>query len=390
MFHTLMKVVSLGALIWTVAGCATTSPVSPGSPLDTAGGFTVDDIIDTGTARTLSRETLFSALADSRIVYVGETHTGKEDHRVQLEILKGMHRKNPSIILALEMFPRNAQPALDRYSAGITSEDELIAESRWATVWGYSFDLYRDILEFARRERLRIAGLNAPNEIVSKIAQSGFESLSHEERMEVARDFNLDDPANRERIRREYDQHIRGSIRDFESFYEAQSAWEETMAETLADMILALPPEAQVVVLLGKGHMTNRLGVPAMTFRRIAHTFTTIAPVPVNYPYSLFNPDIAEYIWVTDKAEMPHRGRLGILIRPHDSGSGLEVLGLTPEGPAATAGILQGDILVMINGTPVNSLEDLHRAMVHQKEGPHVFVIRRNGEERTMKVNVAR
>jgi len=127
-----------------------------------------------------------------------------------------------------------------------------------------------------------------------------------------------------------------------------------------------------------------------MTFRRIAHTFTTIAPVPVNYPYSLFNPDIAEYIWVTDKAEMPHRGRLGILIRPHDSGSGLEVLGLTPEGPAATAGILQGDILVMINGTPVNSLEDLHRAMVHQKEGPHVFVIRRNGEERTMKVNVAR
>ncbi len=43
--------------------------------------------------------------------------------------------------------------------------------------------------------------------------------------------------------------------------------------------------------------------------------------------------------------------------------SGVEVMTLDPRGPAGAAGIRQGDIVLEMNGTPVESVDDLHRIL---------------------------
>lgn len=43
--------------------------------------------------------------------------------------------------------------------------------------------------------------------------------------------------------------------------------------------------------------------------------------------------------------------------------SGVEVVSLDPQGPASKSGILPGDILVEMNGHPVESVDDLHRLL---------------------------
>ena len=76
------------------------------------------DILETRTGRVISLEVLLEQLDEARVVYIGETHTRLEDHQIQERILKGLYDRHPSLIVALEMFPREVQPLLDRFSRG--------------------------------------------------------------------------------------------------------------------------------------------------------------------------------------------------------------------------------------------------------------------------------
>ena len=109
----------------------------------------------------------------------------------------------------------------------------------WEEIWGYPFRLYRPLVLFAREKGLPLVGLNAPREVVNKIARRGLAGLSPEERKRVAENFDLANQGHREYVLEEYERHVKGSIRDFEAFYEAQLAWEETMAETLVQTLKA-------------------------------------------------------------------------------------------------------------------------------------------------------
>jgi uncharacterized iron-regulated protein len=374
----MIKAFLFGSLLLSLSAC-TAAVVRQVDPFSReAGGIMVDDIFKTETGRSTSRQALLDELAAVHVVYVGETHTSIEDHRVQLEILRGLQARNPSIVLAMEMFPREVQPVLDRYTGGVISEQEFIEEVNWEKVWGYPFHLYGGLLSFARDNGIRVIGLNAPQEVVRKIARKGLSSLSPEDRSRIARDFHLDDPRHREYIQRHFNEHIREHIRDFDSFFEAQLAWEETMAETLAQTLLS--GNEHVLVLLGKGHIGERLGVPHLTSLRVTYTHRTVAPVPINYPDGLFDPNIADFVWITDKTESAHRGRLGVMVRASASGQGLDVLAVAPDSPAEKAGIQVGDIIHTVDGTPVQDIESLHKAIAKQTS-VHQLEIRRGDQE---------
>ncbi|MGB1253384.1 MAG: PDZ domain-containing protein [Candidatus Promineifilaceae bacterium] len=61
--------------------------------------------------------------------------------------------------------------------------------------------------------------------------------------------------------------------------------------------------------------------------------------------------------------------------------AGVLVSGVDPDGAAAAAGIRRGTIILSINGTTVNSIRDLHRAMDSQTDGETVAVEVYNGPE---------
>ena len=86
---------------------------------------------------------------------LGERHDSAEQHRWQLQTLTGLHAYRPNLVIGMEMFPRRVQPALDRWVAGETTEQQFLAESDWRTVWGYDSQFYMPILHFARMNRFR-------------------------------------------------------------------------------------------------------------------------------------------------------------------------------------------------------------------------------------------
>lgn len=295
-----IKTALLGWTLLVLIGCAAAPTVRPLIVRGNSQNLRSGDIVETATNAFLSFDSLIDHLSTSPIIYVGETHTSAQDHRFQQEILKGLYARNPSLMVAMEMFPREVQPWLDRYSQGLIPEKEFLEKVDWEKNWGYSFDLYRGLMHLARARRLKIIGLNAPIEVIDKIGQNGLSSLPPAERNRLASDFHFDHPQHREYLRREFAHHPRGNIKDFDTFVEAQLGWEETMAETLARVTASFSKEQQILVFIGKGHLLHRLGVPRLTRLRNDLTFKTVIPIPLDYPIRTLSPDLADYICITE------------------------------------------------------------------------------------------
>lgn len=372
-------------LTFLLSGCAADLAQKPLRFQGLSGALQPGDIVETSSGTVISFAALMDRLSRARVIYVGETHTSLEDHRLQLEVLKGLQQKDRSPILALEMFPRRVQPVLDRFAAGELDEESFLKEVQWGEVWGYPFQLYRDLLLFARDHRLRIIGLNAPRELVDKIARQGLASLDPAERGEIAERFLTADPNHREILAREYDRHLKGKIKDFDSFYEAQLAWDETMAETLVHFLRTAPPETAFLVLVGKGHILQGVGMPQAARMRFDHTFKTVVPVPIDTPVRTLSPELADYLWITPPFTEMHPPRLGIQVKTLPENQGLEIVELVPGGRAAVAGIQQGDVLVRAGDAPVRNVEDLHRILAGDPK-PTRFVLKRSGKEINVEV----
>jgi S1-C subfamily serine protease len=67
------------------------------------------------------------------------------------------------------------------------------------------------------------------------------------------------------------------------------------------------------------------------------------------------------------------------------AGGGVLVTSSEPGGPAETAGLRQGDVLVELDGEPVGGIDDLHRLLLEERIGTAIPVtILRNGRKRTL------
>ena len=67
--------------------------------------------------------------------------------------------------------------------------------------------------------------------------------------------------------------------------------------------------------------------------------------------------------------------------------TGVLVTNVEPESPAATAGLVDGDVIVRFNDQPVKSVDDLHRALTEERIGvPSKLVLVRAGAVRTLPI----
>jgi uncharacterized iron-regulated protein len=363
------------------------SGIAPPQKVQELPGLHVGDIVETATGEVIGIDHLVARLSNVTVVYVGEVHTSVQDHKIQLDILEKLSQCGQHPELGMEMFPVSAQPILDKYLRGEMTEDQFLQDVGWKEIWGFPYQLYRPLINFQKEKHMPVLGLNAPHQVVRKIAHTGLSSLSPEERSQVAREFHLDDPRNRLRIRKDFAVHGKNAIKDFDSFFEAQAAWEETMAQTLAERLTKTDCKCKIVVAVGQGHMTDRLGVPYLTFIRKPCEYRTIVPLPIDYPESVVDHGLADYVIITDKSESPHPPALGVIIRPAASGRGIEILQVAPGSPAAVADLRKGDIIVSIDGSNVKSAEEIKRLMA--RGGPHhKIAVERNKQPITISVTV--
>jgi uncharacterized iron-regulated protein len=194
----------------------------------------------------------------------------------------------------MEMFDMTYQAVLDSWSSGQLDERRFLELTHWYANWKFDFALYRPILSSIKDHRLTLIGLNLPFKIPPKISTGGIASLQPEDARYLPEQIDLTNSAHREYVQKIYqDRHHRIKGREnFEYFYEAQCAWEDTMAASIAQSL----DTRKMVVIVGNGHIIRKFGVPDRALARTGASFRTVYLAPATQEVSL---DTADYIWVT-------------------------------------------------------------------------------------------
>jgi len=90
---------------------------------DREAAIVLDGITDTAAGKTLTTGELTTKLDDVRVLFVGESHTDIAFHRVQLQVIRELHRRGREVLIGLEMYPYTEQASLDMWNGGSVGED---------------------------------------------------------------------------------------------------------------------------------------------------------------------------------------------------------------------------------------------------------------------------
>lgn len=234
-------------------------------------------------------EAMLADLAKADIVFLGEKHDDPGTHRLQLAVLEGLDRRREGpIVLALEMFERDVQPALDAYLTGSSALEQFLAAAR---PWPNNATDYQPMVDYARSRNWPVIAGNVPRRLAQVVSRRGLvalDSLPAADRALVADQLSCP--------RDEYWQRFRESMGDMsghgvqmspeqveamvQRFYEAQCVKDETMGESIARAHEV--HRTLVVHANGSFHSDYRLGTAARVKRRLPRArIAVISFVPV-------------------------------------------------------------------------------------------------------------
>ncbi len=356
----------IAALAAAALPACASGPPGPGGPRK-------GEILDARRDRATSFDAMVEDLATVPMVFVGESHPSAEHHEIQRRIVDELSRRNPHLIVGLEMLQRPYQEVLDRWSAGTMSEDGFLREVSWFDQWA-DWDLYAPILRLCRDRHLRVVGLHlpalGPGGVISRaVSREGLDNIPPWMRAQLPEVIDTTNAAHRESIRRIFFAHpgmekMEGMEERFDRFYQSQCTWDETMAESAVDALRASPhPGAAIVVLAGSMHVVDFHSIPERARRRNGLDFRVVLPLEVpgrdEEPVAVGPDRPADYVLFTGPTPNPDPARLGVGIRGGDN----LVTMVAPTGAAAEAGLAKGDLLTGIDDFLVRDLVDVKVAL---------------------------
>jgi len=198
---------------------------------------------------------LTEGIRQSPLIVVGEFHDQKSHHDLQLQVIRQLEALGKPLIVGLEMFDMESQPELDRWSRGELDFDEFtrLYRQNWTISWAE----YDRILLHARNHRLPLIGLNAPQDLVTRVSRHGWQSLRAEDISRLPLGVSPDIDADyRDFLIAAFADHSMNPAL-FASFCAAQGLRNSTMA-LLIKQALTRHPGATMVVITGVGHAMRR------------------------------------------------------------------------------------------------------------------------------------
>jgi uncharacterized iron-regulated protein len=349
------------------------------------------------TGTILSFEGAMDMISGARLVCVGETHDNLEAHRVQLLILRELQRRFPGgVAIGMEMFREPVQEVLDRWTKGELSEIEFLKATGWYEHWGSDFGYYRDILAFAKENRIDVIALNPPKELQDAVRESGLDNVPERIRARLP-GIGEPDPYQRAAMKAVYGAHT-PSEGTFDAFFRVQLLWEETMAVRIVEYLKSPRGKGKkMLTLTGGWHVKYGFGLPKKVIRRMPLPYAIVLPEEISIPEDKKNqvmevdlPAIpllpADFVWMVRYEGLEGKqARMGVSLAAGDN----EVLveGVLPGSPAEKAGILRGDRILLFDGKRVPDVTDLVLRVREKQLGDEVsVVIRRDGAEKELRL----
>ena len=379
-----MKKILINFILFALSGCSVNSIISNSPAQTKIKPISISHNINAIALSSISSlSTIIPQLARYKAVLVGESHTTYGDHLNQLAIIKNLYRHWGKMAIGLEFVQYPYQQALDDYIAGKITEKQMLHQTHWYDRWRYDFRLYRPIFNYAKQQQIPLVALNTPREITKRISEVGIEGLTAKERAQLPKiidDSNADYKKSLEKV---YSQHGgKSHSKKFARFYQAQLAWDETMADQVAKF-MQKHPNTRLVVLAGSGHIKNRYGIPSRLERRIKSKVAVVLndlednPTPLLADYVLFSPDI----------ELPKAGKMGIFMQ--DTPKGVLISKIMKNSASAKAGLKKGDFILALNGEKVKTVEEIKINMMEAKPKQKVeLLVRGIGQQKISKTMI--
>ncbi|MFA7536395.1 MAG: ChaN family lipoprotein [Desulfuromonadales bacterium] len=380
-----------------MSACASGQPAPPATlghpetPYPPSRPPVVGDILHLPTGIFVSEEQMLQVVADSRIAYVGETHDNPASHRLELAVLRAMHARWPGqVALGMEMFVPSQQAALNGWVTGVLTEKQFLKDSAWNRNWRLDFAYYRDLLLFARENRIPIVALNAEKSLVKAVGGSPVAELSPAEQAAIP-ELDLADPYQKALTASIYGGHAHGGG-NMEGFLRVQTLWDETMAANIAGYLQGRE-QVRMVVVAGGNHVRHGFGIPRRVFRRLPISYSLVGATEIEIPADKQDrlmdvetpsfPMVPYHFLVHTRYESLEEPpvRLGVMLNENATGEVL-VEGVLPDSVAAESGLLKGDRVLSVDAVPVTESLDVVYAVRQKRPGDRMILgIERNGEK---------
>jgi uncharacterized iron-regulated protein len=364
----------------------------------------VDGITDAARGDVITPPELAARLDDVKLVFVGESHTDAEFHRVQLRVIQELHQRGRQVLVGLEMYPATAQPQewLDRWGADKSfGEEAFVKESHWYKSWGYHWNYYREIFLFARDNGIRLFGVNVPREVVQTARTKGLEALAPDERSLLPARIDTDSAEHQQLFRAFFGEAdaLHGNMPDamFQGMYRAQCTWDAAMGwNALLALRKAGGDKAIMVVLVGSGHVAYGLGAERQA--RLWFDGGTASVIPVAVRDEEAGPLVtrvqasyASFVWGLPPTTDTLYPSVGLSTPEQKSGERYKVIAVAKGSPAAAAGFQLGDELVSIDGIPYVDKETVSALLAGKRWGDVVaYRVMREGKELALRVELRR
>lgn len=337
-----------------------------------------------GRSGALATRDIVDALAQRRVVLLGEAHDQADHHRWQLHMTAALHARAPNLVLAFEMFPRSVQAALDDWVAGKLSEKQFLEASRWDEVWGLDPKLYLPLFDFARLHRIPMIAANVDRDLVRRTGSEGWAAIPASAREGVGNPAPPQ-PAYLNMLFESFAMHGQSAggpksgpadgepsaddLRspEFQRFVESMQLWDRAMAEAIATRAAA--PGTVVVGIMGSGHLRNGFGVPHQLRALGIADPAVLLPWEANEDCEDLTAGVADYVFGVRKVaeSTPDRPRLGVMLDQGDGG--VAIREVVKGSVAEQAGAQAGDIIEVIAGVPVKQTGDVVTVVQRQAPG---------------------
>ncbi len=249
------------SLLWAVAeGAAIHSFPAQTTACVTKGEWRVP-----GAAGVLTESQVLTQASASRVVLLGEHHDNQAHHDWQLRMLQALHKRQPALVMGLEMLPKVVQPQIDRFLRGDTTLETFLEEVEWSRYWSFDAAYYSPLLNYARDQKIPVAALNVTREKVDAAVAQGWASAPP----------GMTPPAQATRpyirhLVRSFQRHklpgaelalaVEGPA--FQRFVQKQLLWDRAMAERVQAQLTPPQQAPLVVAFIGSGHLMYGYGVP--------------------------------------------------------------------------------------------------------------------------------
>jgi membrane-associated protease RseP (regulator of RpoE activity) len=141
--------------------------------------------------------------------------------------------------------------------------------------------------------------------------------------------------------------------------------WDEAMARNLNEF-MEKNPGRQVVVLAGSGHMAFGSGIPKRAYRLNNKEYAVILNSDD------VRQEIADFVLFPESVAYDESPKLMVILK--EEHRRVEITGFAPDSIAGRAGLIEGDIILSLDGEKIAAIEDIKIHLLYKKKGDAVVV----------------